>query len=151
MFVVLSDPAIYRHENQPPTSPEALRERYRRLESRCSADGREQWLNWVIRLPSGELAGYVQATVKPDGRTAIAYELASRHWGQGIARRAVQAMIDEVVAQHGATLLYAIAKSGNARSIGLLRRLGFTDASSWLHIPVDADEVLMADQSRQLR
>lgn len=41
MFVVLADPAIYEHENEPPASVEWLRERYRRLESRRSPDGRE--------------------------------------------------------------------------------------------------------------
>lgn len=56
MFAVLSDPAIYTHENQPPPSLEWLRERFRRLETRRSADGRERWLNWVIRMPSAELA-----------------------------------------------------------------------------------------------
>ena len=73
MFAVLSDPAIYAYENAPPPSLEGLRERFARLESRRSADGTEQWLNWVVRLPTSELAGYVQATIHPDGRAAIAY------------------------------------------------------------------------------
>lgn len=59
MFVVLCDPAIYEYENKPPTSLEWLRARVAKLESRCSADGREQWLNWVIRVPTSEVAGYV--------------------------------------------------------------------------------------------
>jgi hypothetical protein len=67
MFEVLSDPAIYEFENEPPESLEWLRERYRKLETRRSADGTQHWLNWVIRLPTSELAGYVQATVHPDG------------------------------------------------------------------------------------
>ena len=50
MFEVLSDPAIYEFENEPPRSPELLAQRYERLESRRSTDGAEQWLNWVIRL-----------------------------------------------------------------------------------------------------
>ena len=41
MFVVLSDPAIYEHENEPPASVEALRNRFAMLESRQSADGQE--------------------------------------------------------------------------------------------------------------
>ena len=55
MFAVLSDPAIYEHENEPPLSLEWLRARFAKLESRRSADGQQQWLNWVIRLPSSEL------------------------------------------------------------------------------------------------
>jgi hypothetical protein len=79
MFAVLSDPAIYEYENAPPRSLEWLRARYRKLESRSSADGEQRCLNWVIRLRASELIGYVQATVYPTGRGAIAYELASRY------------------------------------------------------------------------
>src|SRR5205085_9214771 len=96
MFAVLSDLRIYEHENEPPSSLEWLRARFARLESRQSPDGSEQWLNWVIRLPTSELAGYVQATVHADGRAAIAYVLASRYWGRGLATQAVIAMIQEL-------------------------------------------------------
>ena len=78
MFAVLSDPAIYEFENAPPASVEWLRQRFTRLETRRSADGSEHWLNWVVRLPSSGLVGYVQATVSAGGNAAIAYELASR-------------------------------------------------------------------------
>ena len=125
MFAVLSDPAIYEYENEPPASLEALRRRYAALESRRSPDGREQWLNWVIRLPTGEPIGYVQATVYPDRRAAIAYELGSAWWGRGLARQAVEAMVAELVAQHGARRLTAVLKQRNVRSLRLLERLGF--------------------------
>ena len=97
MFAVLSDPAIYEYENEPPQSLEWLRTRFTKLETRLSADGDEQWLNWVIRLPTSELIGYVQATVRREGRAAIAYELSSAYWGRGLARQAVQAMISEQI------------------------------------------------------
>jgi [ribosomal protein S5]-alanine N-acetyltransferase len=89
MFAVLSDPAIYEFENEPPASETYLFERFIKLESRKSRDGKEDWLNWVIRLPSGELAGYVQATVTETSRAYVAYELASRFWRQGIGSSAV--------------------------------------------------------------
>lgn len=130
MFRVLADPAIYEFENEPPRSQEWLAERYRRLESRGSADGTERWLNWVVRLPSGELAGYVQATLMPDGVSLVAYELASRHWRQGIGRSAVQAMLDELRSQYGVHTFVAVLKARNFRSEGLLRRLGFAPASA---------------------
>ncbi len=101
MFAVLSDPAIYAYENAPPRSAEWLRERYARLESRRSGDGTEQWLNWVVRLRDGVPIGYVQATVDASGRALIAYEFGSAWWGQGYAREATQAMIDELIAHHG--------------------------------------------------
>jgi RimJ/RimL family protein N-acetyltransferase len=145
MFHVLSDPAIYEFESQPPSSAEWLRERFRKLESRRSADGREQWLNWVIRLPSSELIGYVQATVQPGGRASIAYELSSRYWGRGLAHAAVKAMISELVSHYEVRTVSAVLKEANYRSLRLLERLGFSRASeeSRAHSGIEPDELLM--------
>jgi RimJ/RimL family protein N-acetyltransferase len=128
MFRVLSDPAIYEFENAPPQSEAALADRYARLESRKSKDGTQTWLNWVIRLPSGELAGYVQATVLGSGVAHVAYELASRHWRQGIGGGAVAAMLEELRASYAVTLYVAVLKARNHRSAGLLRKIGFRAA-----------------------
>ena len=128
MFQVLSDPLIYEYENAPPASLEWLQTRFSKLESRCSPDGSESWLNWVIRLPDSTLAGYVQSTVKPNGHAWIAYILSSQNWGKGIARRAVEAMIDELSAQYGVHTLWAVFKKENVRSRRLLERLGFQQA-----------------------
>lgn len=145
MFQVLSDPAIYEYENAAPENLDWLRERYRKLETRRSADGTEHWLNWVIRIPRQELVGYVQATVHPDGRAAIAYELASRFWGRGLAFAAVQAMIPVLAEEYGARRLSAVFKRPNHRSRRLLERLGFSLASPELHaeLGVEVDEWLM--------
>jgi [ribosomal protein S5]-alanine N-acetyltransferase len=145
MFVVLSDPAIYEYENKPPQSLEWLRERFAKLESRCSSDGKEQWLNWVVRLPTSELVGYVQATVRADGRAAIAYELSSAHWGRGLARKAVQAMLTELAENYCVHRVTAVLKRENRRSLRLLERLGFSPASATLHVErdVESGELLM--------
>ena len=145
MFGVLSDPAIYTYENEPPPSVEWLRERFRKLETRGSADGTEQWLNWVIRLPSSALIGYVQATVEADGAATIAYVLSSPYWGRGLASQAVTAMTAELVAQYNVQHLFASLKQANHRSLRLLDRMRFTLASPELHAKyqVDPDELLM--------
>ena len=129
MFLVLSDPAIYEFENEPPPNEEWLGSRFKRLESRCSSDGKEQWLNWVIRLPSGSLAGYVQATVLEDHSAYVAYELNSEHWRQGIGSSAISAMLLELQAQYGVTNFIAVLKASNFRSVALLKKLGFFAAS----------------------
>jgi len=145
MFVVLSDPAIYAHENEPPQSLEWLRARFTKLETRLSTDGSEQWLNWVIRLPTSVLIGYVQATIHPEGRAAIAYVLSSAYWGRGLARHAVDAMISELFMQYGVRDLFAVLKRENLRSIRLLEHLDFILASSEQHAihQVPPDEILM--------
>lgn len=144
MFGVLSDPAIYEYENAPPASEAALAARYARQVQGHSTDGRERWLNWVLRRPTGELAGYVQATVHPDGSAYIAYELASRHWRQGLGSAAVATLIDELVAHQGVNRCVAVLKARNARSLGLLHKLGFQPGSPQDRVTwaVEDDEVI---------
>jgi ribosomal-protein-alanine N-acetyltransferase len=143
MFELLSDPALYEFENEPPASLTALRHRFRRLESRSSPDRSQQWLNWVIRLHSGDVAGYVQATVHADGHAALAYVLGSKFWGKGTATRAVHAMIEELRAKHGVGECIAIIKTRNTRSSRLLQRLGFTaDDAATRAVSLEADESL---------
>jgi RimJ/RimL family protein N-acetyltransferase len=145
MFDVLSDPEIYEYENEPPPSLEWLRARFTKLESRRSSDGQEHWLNWVIRLPTSELIGYVQATLWSDGRAAIAYALSSEYWGRGLACQAVQAIISELVERYHARSLSAVLKRQNFRSLRLLERLGFSLATAEQHgsHPVEPGEILM--------
>jgi RimJ/RimL family protein N-acetyltransferase len=149
MFVVLCDPALYAFEGEPPESLEWLRARYARLESRQSKDGSQIWLNWVIRLPNGAAAGpaigFVQAAADRSGRAAIAYVLASAHWGRGLARLAVEMMIGELVDRHSVTRLFAELKRDNARSRHLLVSLGFYPATpaQILEQGVAADEIMM--------
>jgi ribosomal-protein-alanine N-acetyltransferase len=147
MFQVLGDPAIYEYENDPPRSPEALRQRYTRLEGRLSPDGKQQWLNWVLRLRGadpGPLIGYVQATLAADS-CAIAYELNSAHWHQGLAREACTAMIEELAANYQVRQLHAVLKSANQRSHRLLTKLGFAPATAAQQEArsLEPDEMLM--------
>lgn len=145
MYAVLRDPAIYEFENEPPKSEEYLSRRYAILEGRSSRDGTQIWLNWVIRLPSGELAGYVQATVLKSGAALVAYELASRHWRQGIGSIAVAAMLFELRANYAVNLYVAVLKARNYRSVALLEKLGFEPASTnqVSEFGAEADELVM--------
>lgn len=128
MFIVLSDPAIYEFENAPPQSEAWLRSRFEKLETRTSPDGREHWLNWVIRLPDRQLAGYVQATVLESGIAYVAYELASRCWRKGLGSHAVSTMLCELASKYDVAIAVAVLKSRNFRSHGLLLKLGFVAA-----------------------
>ncbi len=150
MFALLCDPALYAYEDQPPASRESLRTRFAKLETRQSADGREQWLNWVIRMPPGELIGFVQATVRPDGSAAIAYVLGSAYWGRGLACQATAAMIDELADRYGVDALFAVALRRNLRSIRLLKRLAFAPAPPELQVErgIPPEEVLMIRAAR---
>jgi RimJ/RimL family protein N-acetyltransferase len=152
MFAVLGDSALYEYENEPPHSLDWLRARFTALESRRSRDGQEQWLNWVIQLPSSELIGYVQATVHAEDRAGIAYILSSRFWGRGLAYRAVDAMLAELGENYAVHHFTAVLKRRNLRSRRLLERLGFSMAPPELQLELgaEADEWLMQSERRQL-
>lgn len=145
MFGVLSDPAIYEFENEPPPSETWLAERYARLERGAPSDASQVWLNWVLRQVDGELSGYVQATLLRPGVALIAYELASRHWRMGIGSSAVFAMLEELRANYEVRLFVAVLKAANYRSMGLLLRLGFQPASpqQMVEFGSEPDEAVM--------
>ena len=151
MFCVLCDPAIYEFENEPPLSQQSLRSRYERLEKRGPADSSEQWLNWVIRLPSGVLAGYVQATVLQTGVAYVAYELNSQHWRQGFGSSAVGAMLEQLRIEYEVHTFAAVLKVKNFRSMALLQNLGFTEASAEQQTQYrdEEGELVMFKESRQ--
>jgi RimJ/RimL family protein N-acetyltransferase len=151
MFAVLQDPALYEFENAPPRSEAWLAERFARLESRTSTDGTELWLNWVVRLPSGELIGYTQATVRRSGIASMAYEIASRYWRQGFGSSAVGAMLIELAAQYGVHTFLAVLKARNFRSVALLEHLGFVPATADQAEGAGAepDELVMASGLRR--
>lgn len=145
MFAVLGDPAIYQFENAPPVSEQWLRERFERLETRKSKDCAQDWLNWVVRLSSGELAGYVQATVMQTNVSFVAFVLASEFWRRGIGSSALIAMQQELIDQYGVHTFVAVLKASNFRSSGLLSRLGYILARSEVAASFGAehDEIVM--------
>jgi [ribosomal protein S5]-alanine N-acetyltransferase len=131
MFALLQDPALYRYlDEAPPSDVEHLRARYARLETRESADGREHWLNWVVRLPGEPPLGFVQATVLADRSAWVAYLLGSAHHGRGHATRATAAMLAHLGSEYGASRLLANVEAENLASIRLLLRLGFRAATA---------------------
>jgi [ribosomal protein S5]-alanine N-acetyltransferase len=141
MFAVLNDAEVYTYlHSTPPPSAEAMREHFALLESRLSTDGRELWLNWAIRLETGELAGFVQATVCEDGLGWTAFVIGRAFWGRGIAYLATRAMLDDLTESEGVTLWLATADRRNQRSLRLLSRLGFTLAPQALRHAHEVDE-----------
>ena len=130
MFEVLADPEIYRYlDYDPPTSMKSLRSTYAKLQERQSPDGKELWLNWVIRPHGHPLAGYVQATVVRDDTAWVAYVLSSRFRGRGYAHEATRAMLEYLSGTHEVRIFLATVEAENHKSVRLLGRLGFELAS----------------------
>jgi len=146
LFHGLQNAALYEFiSERPPESVEALRLRYGRLESRVSPDGRDAWLNWVLRtVPDDGHAGWIQATVHPDRTALVAYVLFREAWGRGYAREAVAALIAHLRDDWDIALVRATVDTRNRRSIALLEALGFARGA----VRVDAEEIggVMTDE-----
>lgn len=128
MFEPLSSPAIYAYmPGAPPISVAALRKRYAQLARGRSADGRQRWLNWIVRLDSGTCAGFVQATIYPELTGDFAFAFAPAHWGRGVAFEACHAALPFLRCELRVRALFATVDPKNLRSMRLLGRLGFTE------------------------
>jgi RimJ/RimL family protein N-acetyltransferase len=126
MFALLADPKIYRYlEFGPSPSLDHLRAVYAQRETRTSHDGRQIWLNWVLRNRGEDLLGYVQASIGAPGNAWVGYVLPSKYWGYGYAREAVGAMIDHLATSYGINTYKAAVEANNLRSINVLKKLQF--------------------------
>ena len=103
MITVLGDERMYGFTGGDPPSLDQLRERYRRLVVGHSADGTQQWLNWVVRVAADDVAvGVMQATVADDGSSAdVAWEVGVPWQGRGIASEAARAVVEWLIGRRG--------------------------------------------------
>jgi len=131
LYPILVDPRQFEFlDYGAPDSLEALREGYRKLESRRSPDGRELWLNWALLPRDGDAGaiGFVQATVLEDRRAWVAYQVATARWGRGLATEATGSMVEHLIARHGVERCMATVDRRNERSWRVLEGLGFVRA-----------------------
>jgi RimJ/RimL family protein N-acetyltransferase len=127
MAGVLADPGLYAFTGGEPPDSDMLRERYQRQVVGQSADGSEQWLNWIARLrESGQAIGYVQATIRPAANEAdVAWLISVASQGRGLASEAAAALVDWLIAG-GVRTIEAHIHPEHAASAAVARRAGLT-------------------------
>jgi RimJ/RimL family protein N-acetyltransferase len=124
MAGVLADPELYRFTGGEPPDVDALRARYARLAVGQSADGTEDWFNWIVRDPDGAAVGTVQATVTAGGDHAeIAWVIGVPWQGRGYATAAAQALVAWLRAG-GVRRVVARVHPDHAASVAVARRAG---------------------------
>lgn len=123
LVVVLDDSRLHEFTGGRPESLDELAARYARQVTGRSADGTQQWLNWVLRRrDDGRAAGHVQATVVDD-TAEVAWVVGTVHQGHGFAREGARAMADWLAA-HGVRRLVAHVHPDHAASAAVARSLG---------------------------
>ena len=94
---VLADRDLYRFTGGTPPQLEALRRGFEQWAGRVSPDGRERWLNWVIRERcTGRALGTLQATVRTEAEkpvTEVAWVLGVRAQGRGYVTESAHALV----------------------------------------------------------
>lgn len=106
-------------------SLDELRDRYTWQSIGWSADGSEGWHNWIIRpRPGGQAVGFVQATIRDDGRHAeIAWVVGLAGQGRGYATEASLAVVGWLE-WRGVTRITANIQAGHVASETVARRIG---------------------------
>jgi RimJ/RimL family protein N-acetyltransferase len=125
-----------------PTYHELLA-RYTRQALGHSADGTEDWHNWIIRTRLGGRAiGFVQATVTDGGQRAeIAWLIGLAWQGQGYATESVEAMVAWLDAS-GVTSITSNIHPDHAASASVARRVGLLPTDRW----IDGERTWSRDQ-----
>jgi RimJ/RimL family protein N-acetyltransferase len=122
MARALDDPALHRFIGGEPLTPAQLKARYARLAAGASADGRQGWLNWIVRRRSDATpVGTVQSTLRrsPAGLQAqVAWVIRSDQQRLGYAGEAAAGMVAWLVAR-GVTGIEAHIHPGNVASEGV--------------------------------
>jgi ribosomal-protein-alanine N-acetyltransferase len=136
LFAVLAEPELYRHlPHGPPADAGLLEERFSRIATRRSPDGREQWFDWAVRKrASREAVGLVEVTVA-EKQAHLGYFVARPHWRRGIAHEACTAVLDHLREDLGVTEAIAEMDTHNTASLALVESLGFMRTA--LHRDVD--------------
>ncbi|MFE8916471.1 GNAT family N-acetyltransferase [Streptomyces globisporus] len=135
MAAVLADPALYAFTGGEPPAPAALRARYER-QCAGSPDPGERWWNWVLRVraageeAAGELAGYVQATVR-GSRAEIAWVVGTPWQGRGYASEAARGLAAHLVAAGGVRGLVAHIHPDHAASAAVAVAAGLGPTEEW--------------------
>jgi RimJ/RimL family protein N-acetyltransferase len=129
---VFNDQRLHTYLGTVPETVNELRGRFARQVLGHSADGSEDWLNWMIRdQESGEIVGTVQSTVYHSGElhdgthlvAEVAWVVATPFQRRGVAVEAAGAMT-EWLRSCGVDVVIAHIHPENLASIGVARRLG---------------------------
>jgi RimJ/RimL family protein N-acetyltransferase len=125
---ICTDPEVMRYLGSPLTA-EAIDAAIGRQRASQAARGHCFWA--MERRADGALLGFCGLQAGPEGtpianRIEIGWRLRSDSWGQGYAREAAEAALDWAWTHLDEDVIWAITVPANARSWGLMERLGMT-------------------------
>ena len=124
LYAIGQDAEVMRYPGPPPSLADATA-----VPERMAAHGADiGYCFWAVERKSGAafigFRGLLPAKPLIDGEVEIGWRLACEAWGRGYAREAAQASMDWAWRNLDAPGIVAITVPANARSWGLMERLG---------------------------
>ena len=124
MFPILNDARLHEFTGGTPATLAELRVRYGLLNGRRSPDGKEGWLNWVIRARETAAAvGSVQATIVGN-EASVAWVIGAEWQGRGFATEAATALVSHLLADPTIFSVRALIADGHVASERVAERAG---------------------------
>ncbi len=127
MAPILNDRALHEYVGGQPETLKQLRARYARQVTGQSADGAQDWFNWIIRhRETAAAVGTVQATLHTQAAQTsaeIAWVIATAHQRRGYAKEAASAMV-RWLRQRDVALFIAYVHPRHQASIRIAEHLG---------------------------
>ncbi|CAN5705765.1 GNAT family N-acetyltransferase [soil metagenome] len=130
---VLADGELYRFTGGSPPAVAELRRRFGRWATRLAPDGRQLWLNWVIRI-DGRALGTLHATVSEEkGRPTaeVAWIIGVRDQGQGYASEAGRALLAHLLGA-GVEVVRAHIHPDHLASARVASATGLRPTDEWI-------------------
>lgn len=127
LFRVLDDGRLHVFTGGRPDTIDELRARLAAWEPERSPDGREAWLNWLVRSADDRrVVGTMQATVERDpggSRGVVAWTVGVAEQRRGIGSEAARTIVGWLVTE-GVTTVEAHVHPEHAASAGVARNAG---------------------------
>lgn len=130
LAAVLHTPAVYEYIGGMPSRADFELWLRRAMAGPPTKTTGETWINVAVRIAeTGQIIGRLEATVHHQ-LAEVAFLYSPALWGRGYASRGLLWLHDHLRQYESVRSLWATARPENHRSASLLRRCGYTPASS---------------------
>ena len=129
---LLADRGLHAFTGGEPDSPAELHARIARRVRGRSPDGRDVWMNWVLR-DGADAVGTVQATLRPDRVAEVAWVVFTPFQGRGYAVEAAVVLVDRLLATGDADAVVAHIHPDHAASAAVARAAGLAPTAERHH------------------
>ena len=119
-----TDRRVTRHLLHGPRDAEGVHRHLAGILRRQGSRRRDTWELGAVEAVSGQLVGAGDLVLHSTGEAEIGYLVAPRLWGRGYATELAGALLQSAFLDLGVKQVVATVAIGNARSLGVLDKLG---------------------------